>query len=339
MTTRKTNAKDFLDFISGKKVFTFVQDSIDPDAIACAMAVSYLSGYENQIIHNGKASHPQNKIMINLLNFQAIKIDSWDQIPDDSILCLVDANAIGTGVIKQLKGNPRCLDIIVDHHNLPANYQSPMCMEHIERVGACSTLFAEYLLEEHVDNGRQIPSDLATALLVGIQTDTNNFGSVNTTVRDFNAFKELWDFKDTEKFNQIMDFKLPRPLFEVKAKSSAKLSYVASIGYCGMGFLPESQRDAIPILANEILSVEGVETSIVYGIVGDSLVASIRTTDNSIEINSFAQSLFGKNAGGKYGAGGATIPLDFFCPSDSAKDSVWESIELLVKEKIERLLK
>ena len=63
-------------------------------------------------------------------------------------------------------------------------------------------------------------------------------------------------------------------------------------------------------LAVDRLGMEGVTTSVIFAFINDRVVASVRSKNPSFEVNSQCQRIFGKEfAGGKQGAGGASVPL------------------------------
>jgi len=84
--------------------------------------------------------------------------------------------------------------------------------------------------------------------------------------------------------------------------------------------------------------VEGIQTAIVFAIVGDHIEASVRSVGLSVDVNALCQKIFGKQyAGGKQGSGAAKIPMSFLDISDCSDDvqeKMWESIKEFMIQKI-----
>ncbi len=87
--------------------------------------------------------------------------------------------------------------------------------------------------------------------------------------------------------------------------------------------------------------MEGIETVVVYAIIDDRIVASVRTKNDGIEMNSFCHQIFGEEySGGKRGCGGASVPLGFLTLDDTSnektRDSVWEAVRAVVSHRVFR---
>ncbi|MEI8132109.1 MAG: CBS domain-containing protein [Leptolinea sp.] len=101
----------------------------------------------------------------------------------DSII-LVDTQSLVT-----VKGmHPNTPVHVIDHHNQKPN-ASPSWKFSLDKVGACTTLFAEHLR----DQNSSINQTQATLLLLGIYEDTGSLSYASTTARDVRAAAYLLD--------------------------------------------------------------------------------------------------------------------------------------------------
>lgn len=81
-----------------------------------------------------------------------------------------------------------------------------------------------------------------------------------------------------------------------------------------------TERDALPQAADYLLNLEGVNTTLVFGIVGDTIHLSARSVDPRINIGEALQEGFSDvgTAGGHQDMAGGQIPLGIF--ADEADD-------------------
>ncbi len=332
---------------SQSKIAVITQDNPDPDAMGAAWGVSFLARRLNptvtdvQIFYGGAISHPQNRTMYNILNLPMQKIKALN--PDEyNLVILVDAASTGKKNVQSTSVQP---DIIIDHHL--DNPEGDYLLKDIRPIGAASTIVTSYMQEYGIDleSRDEDTSDelkrVATGLLVGIKTDTNELTSPNTTPLDFQCYEYLLSLVDRKKLYQIINYTLPPYLYHLKAIAYKDMEIQHSVVVAGVGIISPSQRDAISIIADELLRMEGIETVVVYAIIDDRIVASVRTKNDGIEMNAFCHQIFGEEySGGKRGCGGASVPLGFLTLDDTSnektRDSVWEAVRAVVSHRVFR---
>jgi len=253
------------------------------------------------------------------------------------LVVLVDVSSTGR---KNLQSTDIKPDIIIDHHR--DDPEGDYLLKDIRPIGAASSIVTSYMREFGLDlesssseNGIET---VATGLLVGIKTDTQELTSSTVTPLDFQSYEYLLKLTDRKKLYQIIHYTVPRYLYELKATAYRRMEIQHSVLVTGIGIVPPSQRDGLPIIADELLRMEGVETVVVYGIVDDRIVASLRTMNDGIEMNSFCHQIFGEEfSGGKMGCGGASVPMGFLAPeseSENARDQVWEAVRAVVNHRV-----
>ncbi len=343
-----TPAQKFREIIENlplqSKVAVLTQDNPDPDAMGSAFAISYLCRHLNpdiqgtDIFYGGTVSHPQNRTMVNLLGLPMRKMKLFR--PEEyQIIVLVDVASTGRKNLQSTNAKPH---IIIDHHR--DDPDGEYLLKDIRPVGAASTIVTSYMREYGLEekagetSGPHPLSHVATGLLVGIKTDTQELTSPTVTPLDFQCYEYLLTLMDGKKLYQIINYTIPRYLYLLKAEAYKAMELQHSVVVAGLGLIPPSQRDAIPIIADELLRMEGVETVVAYAIVEDRIVASLRTTNDGVEVNSFCHQVFGEEfSGGKLGCGGASVPLGFLTPDDQSQTTnhqVWEAVRAVVSHRV-----
>ena len=317
----------------------FMHDCPDPDSIASALGLERLLKEWNEDIlcqhfHGGEISHSQNKTLINVLNIPLTNVNEVEDIDNkfDHFICV--------DVMPE-----RCLKDVeflmaIDHHKVDTKKAK---IVDIREIGATSTIIFEYLQKEGIcfKEGDDKDQTIATALLVGIKTDTSDLVSENVTAEDFEAYKNLIGYVDRAKLSSITDYPLPSYLFklrsELEKEENIRIDNGVFVG--GIGTIAKSKRDVLPILAGERARLNEISTSFVFGIVDDNIEVSVRSVGLEVDVNSLCQKIFGKEySGGKSGEGAAKIPLYFLSldanTPDEIKEKQWEFVKAYVIDRI-----
>ena len=338
-----------MDKISSKKIAIFTHQSPDPDAIASMMGMQWLFrkkyDCDCDLYYEGRISHPQNNAMDNLLDPGMKNIeDGWDGDGVYDLHILVDTVPSNAGVGE----NEIDFDLVVDHHpDLPNGGFNGIAIN--LKAGSCAgTIFrliekSELTLDDDIDYDKKV----ATALIVGIMTDTENMLSPDTTEHETDAFKVLCDCRDVNVLKQIVNFK--RPKFWITAKAiAAEEAHYDEEGYCvvGMGVLPTKHWDLLADQADEMVQWDTVHTAIAFAVIGeDTLVGCVRSTNASITVKELCKKFGGKHGsgGGKQGKGRYTYDLGglAFDPEEDeeTKDETWTLIDKKERSRILRILK
>jgi len=318
----------------------FTHPTPDPDAIASAMGIERLIKHlepntKVTIVYSGEISHSQNKTLINVLGANLTHITEIDKVDEFANFNIV-VDAVPERCFNGEKIN--CL-MCIDHHRNDTKFAQ---IKDIRQVGSTSSIVWEYLIKSGIelDPDNDIDVQIATALVVGIKTDTNDFVSDTRAEIDFEAHKHLLNLVDKSALAKIINYPIPSYFFELRSQldkeENAKVKNGVFVG--GIGIVPGAKRDTLPMMADERSRAEGVETAFVFAIVDDHIDVSVRSVSPSVEVNGLCQKLFGKQyAGGKQGAGAAKIPLDFMGPSDSEPDvqeCIWKAVRQKMFEQI-----
>jgi len=274
----------------------------DPDALASAYGMQWIlkrHGKESHIFYDGEVSHPQNKTLVNYLGIGAQKIEEYDS-EAYSYNIIVDATENNSTIDKP--------DLVIDHHAAKTKVKQNI----IESVGSNCTIIYRLINELNLKFEDEHDFAIATALYIGIKTDTNDLLSDNTVDKDYNASIGLLPYVDKKKLQAILEYPLPAYFYELEYELQNDINNKIE-GSCwvgSVGVIAKAKRDALPIIADKMLRREGIETSVVLAIVGDYLDASVRSTNASLNVDQFCKKVFDKkHSGGKLGSGGTQSPL------------------------------
>ena len=333
----------FSSWEKNKRVAIFTHVNPDPDAIGSAVGVQWILkkkfGISSDIFYVGEISHPQNKTLINVLSITLKKIEEYecDKSKYQKVI-LVDCTSQNVGV--ELSVN-----VIIDHHRVKIKSEDYEYVD-IQQVGSCCSLIYKLINKFNInleDNEDEESKLVATTMLIGIKTDTNDLLSDNTTDLDHSAYQKLAKCADMTKISAILNYPLPKYLFDIERQAlsddNSKQINAAIISYIGV--LTAAKRDCLPILSDKFIRMEGITTALVFSVVEDNIEVSVRSKDVTLDVDAFCKKIFGRdNAGGKYGSGGARIPLGFFSISqqqdNETKEKIAEAIKSIIMVKIEK---
>lgn len=326
------------------KIAIFTHPSPDPDALGSQMALTWLlrKFYENvevDCFYDGHISHPQNQRMVNLLD-PDLKDVSDCVIANYDISVSVDTVPVHCSCPENTN-----FDLVIDHHKEVPNGGFKGLFLNLKAGSCCATVYQlikQYDLSFEEDN--DLDSKVATALLVGIITDTDHQTSDDTTELEHIAYAELFEFRNSTALNQITKYKHPREWVQARAcVAQAHGNIKDGILIHGIGFITGNNRDLIAAVADEMLSWEQVETCIAFAVLdGVQLIGSVRSSDAGLAVPALC-----KDLGGSYGGGGGKLGSGAYfyslgsCSTDAdtdeaTKDKLWEFIN---DKEIKRLMK
>lgn len=285
-------------------------DNPDPDAIASAVAlvrVAEANGVSAEAGYFGDITHQQNRAMVNVLDLDLAQFDEPDAADRYASLALVDHAS--PGVNDQLPPDAE-VAIVIDHH--PAYETAPAAhVDRREEVGATSTLLAEYLEHLAVSPG----STLATALLLGIQTDTDDY--IRGAARlDFQAVSWLLEHADLDRLERIQSPTMSGETLDTIARAIGAADVRNGILTSCVGRIRD--RDALPQAADRLIAREDVRAALVYGFDDETIYLSGRAAANAIDIGELVRDAFAQigSAGGHARMAGGQLPIGMLRPGD-----------------------
>jgi nanoRNase/pAp phosphatase (c-di-AMP/oligoRNAs hydrolase) len=295
-----------------KGIAIITQNNPDPDAIASALTLKRIiqaEGKRADIIYGGEIGHEENRALVNLMGISLIKFSEVKDLRDYSKIALIEASIPG-------ENNPLSTDIvpdiIIDHHPVDMKAVKGDYVDIRPDVGASSTILTQYL----VHMGHELTEELATVLLYGIKTDTQDF-TRSTTPADLNSVALLYPKADHDLLAKIETPLMSSETLDVLGEAIKNRKIHGSYLLSNVGFIRD--RDTLPQAADYLLKLEGISTVVVYGIGKDVIHISARNRDIRINLGEVMQKAFGDigQAGGHATAAAAKISLGLF---QSVKD-------------------
>lgn len=332
--------KSLLD--KSKSAAIFTHPFPDPDAIGSMMGMKFILskfGISSRLYYTGTISHPQNRSMVNLLDPELESLESFD-FSNKNINILVDTVPSNVGLAENQKIE---FDLIVDHHKeIPTNFNGVYV--NLKAGSACATVYHLFeKLQLSFDEDNQLDNKVATAMMVGITTDTENLMSDDCSDYEFDAWSKLFPFRDSVLLKQIVNFERPKFWIDSKAMACSKAVVEESVGVVGMGVIPAKHRDMVADMADEMVTWEDINTAVVFALVeGNRIEGCVRTKASSLSVPALCQELGGKygRGGGKLGKGayrydlaGASLEED---DDEEIKQKSWELFE---NKEIKRVFK
>ena len=284
------------------KVNIILHNTPDPDAISCGWAVKTilgLRGIKSEMYHFAEVSHMQNIAMNNIFHIPLTLVN--EPITEGVNIC-VDCTPKNSCVEEAY--------LIIDHHE--NNPDAEFVINH-PNFGACATIV--WNITKNIIKDMSEHKPLASALLIGVRTDTKDMSSENISESDFEAWKELYKYSDKEKVQKIMNYDYPRYYFEkmVELNKAGNIKEKDGTLVGGVGFCASNQKDVIAMLADDYLRQEGTNSTIIFCITDKKYIdISMRTKTSTINVGNFLKKLFNEFAGGTSYQGGARIPIDNF---------------------------
>lgn len=318
----------------------------DPDAIGSQIGMKHLLfnayGLDCDLFFDGKISHPQNKAAVQLLDPHLNELCNYkdenyclkvlvDTVPDNAGIGSLDVS----------------FDIVVDHHkDLPGINFNGLCIHH--HTGSASSIVYNLIKGHDIvfDVINEEHSKIASAILVGVLTDTRHCTSPDTTRWDFEAQQDLFKFRDDDAIRKIVYFNWPMSWIKLKGAAIQNAVIEEGVAVVGLGSLSSEQKDVIAEIATDMLTWGNVQTAIVFALFdGDRIQGSVRTNDDTIEIHAVCQKLGGAHGkgGGKSCAGGYTKYLGSFEldpeEDDKLKSKLWEVLNEREIAKVFKVMK
>jgi nanoRNase/pAp phosphatase (c-di-AMP/oligoRNAs hydrolase) len=290
-------------FASGKKIYILLQHDPDPDAIGSALALRELLGRNRAttpIVTFGTITRPENLAMVRLLDIQIEQISYEDLHKDGARLALVD---VQPPYFEKPLGR---VDLVVDHHPKRIAFKARFA-DLRSNYGATSTIFTEYLRAAGMEPSQR----LATALVYGIKTDTL-FLERGSNLADLSAFNFLYPIANKAMISRIERPALPREDLEAMGRALSRLQVENGVAVIHLGEI--NREDVIPQLAEFCLQIEGVDWSVVSGLVKDRVVISVRNVGYVKSAGEIMKKLYDDigSAGGHRAMAKAVVPLDRF---------------------------
>lgn len=289
--------------LSSGPLLILTHDNPDPDSLSSACALQHLlrvkRGIDSVVGYTGMVGRAENRAMLELLALDVVPI-TGTELAGFSHFALIDAQP-HTG--NSIFGDERTVDIVIDHHPLRPATLATRFHDVRSDVGASATVLTEYLRGAEVD----VPTALATALLYGIRTETQDLGR-ETSDADRAAFHYLFPLADQSRLAAIAKPRLGRDYYQAVSDALSNVRTIEDVLVCFVGNVPDP--DFVPEMADFFVRMNGASWALVQGKFGETLYLSIRTQQNAGGAGELMQRILtDEGSGGGHGmrAGGSVV--------------------------------
>lgn len=275
-------------------------DHPDPDSLVSAWALAHLAQHLGKIrcriVYGGMIGRAENRLMAERLLVPARALRKGE-LAGVKHLALVDTQP----PFKNNRCPPRRIpDLIVDHHPRHADTQADMALID-EKVGATTTILVEAL----VAAGLRVPGRLATGIVYGIGSETQNLGR-EATPRDMTAYQFFWPKAHMKTLWRISYPQRSEEFFATLARGVRDAFIVGRV--VGVHLGPVQTPDSVAQIADFLMTLEKTRWSVVTARYNGRLHVSLRSNDPGAGAGRLLKRLLGGgNRGGGHGmiAGGS----------------------------------
>jgi len=289
-------------FSDADRVLILLHNDPDPDALASGLALRSILRRNKQtavIAAIEGVTRPENQRMMNLLDIH-IELVTPEQVADFDRVAMVDVQPHYFG------GLIDRVDLVIDHHPEQPGYTAVYKDIRVD-YGSTSTILTEHL--RAVD--ANISERSATAMLYAIKSDTLFFNRQANRV-DIEAFSYLYPLADATLIRKMegAEITMDRLEYVLRAKQNGRMTEQVFCAFLGT----TPREDFIPYVADFYLQLENVQWTIIFGILNDTLVMSVRNLGYSRNAGEFVRKYFNEigSAGGHRAMAKAVVPLRAF---------------------------
>lgn len=270
----------------------------DPDAIGATLALATLwrsIGVEARLRYSGEIQRYQNRQMLQYLG-EPIEDLAEGELAQSDCIAVVDCQP------GFWKTNPPKARIVIDHHPLREDTSGDFV--DVRLVGSTCSMMTEYLTEA----GLPIERPLATALLYGISTDTDDLKR-NVTSLDLAMYEVIQPRSDRHFLTRLQKSQVPMNLLDWISWGLAHRVVYNDLILVHFGQVPTP--DILVQTADLALLTCGIHWTVCAGVHDDRLIVVFRSDGHHLDVGKRARSAFAKlgSAGGHRTMARAEIPL------------------------------
>jgi nanoRNase/pAp phosphatase (c-di-AMP/oligoRNAs hydrolase) len=284
----------------GGSLLILTHNHPDPDSIASAAALkeiaSVLGGAKSTLAYGGILGRSENIHMVRYLGlhlkaFERLQVEKFDKVALVDTQPRTGNNALPAKIVP---------DLVIDHHPMTGPTKKVPFADVRDGYGATATILSEYLFQF----GLEVDRNLATALLYGIKSETQDLGREVHAI-DVESYLKLFPIANKRLLAKIVNARVTLSYFRflVNAIQNAHV-----VGNAVVTRLSEVDNpDIIPEFADLMLRLQGAAWAFCIGDYKDTIYLSIRTTNLRKNAGAMMKQLLkGKGSGGGHGqiAGG-----------------------------------
>lgn len=328
--------RDVLESHRGERHLIAIRGYPDPDSIGSAMAHAHICGefeIEPTVLYFDDISHQENRALVKKLAIEMVRYTDAMDLTVFNRMAIVDTQTLE--LPPDVEKVP--LVSVVDHHKLQGETESEF-IDVREDSGSTCSIYAEYYAEglAPLERDNPLTGKLASALLYGIRSDTDNYLLAREI--DYRAAAFLAPYADRELLLGISLQSISPRTMEITQRAYANKVISDTFLISGVGYVRDEDRDSIGQAADYLLQREGIDTVLCYGIVNSHFVdGSLRTMSDVVEPDRFLKELLGSDShglpfgGGRTDKGAFKIPLGPFA-SCGDKDLLWRMVQRTIED-------
>lgn len=291
----------------------------DPDAMSTGLGIAALATERDvsvALYYSGEIRHQENRAFQTVLDKTFEKIQDATDIEEDEIV-LVDHNTArgfpGAEAVEPLA--------VIDHH--PGNGTGSEFTDVRTDRGACATLVSEYFeslgyqpvgpdeIDDLESHDEVLEPWLSTALLYGIQADTNHLTN-GCSLAEFAAASYLYGGVDEEKLDRIANPDMDAESLDIKARAILDREVRSPFAVSDVGIV--SNADAVPQAAEELRRLEGINAVVVLAEKDGIIRLSGRSDDDRVHMGNALEAVVDdipmSSAGGHARMGGGQVSTE-----------------------------
>ncbi len=208
--------------------------------------------------------------------------------------------------------------VVIDHHRRMVDYIKDTVVSYNETYASSAAELVSEILQYTMTPQYKVSPIQAEAMLAGIMLDTRNFAE-KTGVRTFEAAAYLRRLGANS--NEILKFfAVPKEVYQAKSELVNSANIYKGVAISTRDELPKNLSLAIPQAANDLLTLDGVQASVVAVNVGNQINISARSM-GEINVQLLMEYLGG---GGHLTMAGAQLKD---CTIEEATAKIIESID------------
>jgi len=328
--------QEMLSRCAGERHIIAIRGYPDPDSIGAAMAHAFIcAGFEIEplVLYFDDISHHENRALVKKLAIEMVRYSENLELEGFDRVALVDSQSVD--LPPPLSELP--MVSVVDHHKTGIETGAQF-VDVREDAGATCSIYAEYLGEglAEIDRENSTAAKLASALLYGIRSDTDDYLLAREI--DYKAAALLAPFADHDLLMAISMQSLSPRTMEITQRAYAERVIADTYLVSGVGYVREEDRDSIGQAADYLLRREGIDTVLCFGIVNRQCIdGSLRTISDVVDPDRFIKEMLGNDptgtpyGGGRADKGAFKINLGIFTRAED-REKLWEIVNSTIRQ-------
>ena len=261
-------------FTGNTYLLIVIQDNPDPDSLAAAVALrrlaNTLANLQVSITCGGTVGRGENRALVKYLGLN-LRVPAEVDYQKFDLIALVDTQPHTGNNSLPVDVEPQ---IVIDHHPIRRQTRTVPFTDVRSTYGATSTILVEYLIEARITPDTQ----LATALLYGIRSDTQDLGR-EASRSDVEAIGWLYPYANKRMLGEIQRGKVPKEYFQMLADGLRNARVQRPAITTDLGDV--DNPDMIAEVADLLLREDETTWTMCTGWWNEKLLISIRTSQES----------------------------------------------------------